>query len=181
MKKAEAIVTYLEMHERPKHKNFKFQAHYEVKLCQPITYDFYIFLYKSAGQDWTWTERVLLSKEQLLSEINHPNVEIHVLYEHGCPAGYIEFIRNSGEVEINYFGIFPQYYGRKLGRDLLNWAVEYVWSFETTKRFWLHTCDFDHPAALKTYQNAGFVQYKTGIEIITLLDSDSSDKPEASE
>jgi hypothetical protein len=34
-----------------------------------------------------------------------------------------------------------------------------------TKRVWLHTCTFDHPAAIPFYRRAGFAPYKFAIEV----------------
>ena len=33
-----------------------------------------------------------------------------------------------------------------------------------TRRFWLHTCTKDHPAALPNYLRAGFVIYKEEVK-----------------
>ena len=43
-------------------------------------------------------------------------------------------------------------------RPIVKETSDKVWS-ERPKRFWLHTCNLDHPAALKLYQKVGFVLY----------------------
>src|SRR5262250_656640 len=45
--------------------------------------------------------------------------------------------------------------GSGAGRFLMHRALELSWS-RPIKRLWLHTCTFDHPAALPFYQRAGF-------------------------
>jgi GNAT superfamily N-acetyltransferase len=43
-------------------------------------------------------------------------------------------------------------------------ALTLAWS-RPIKRLWLHTCSFDHPAALPFYQRAGFHPFRRQIEI----------------
>ena len=55
--------------------------------------------------------------------------------------------------------------GQKVGAYLLDWAI-----FEAGRRgparFWVHTCTLDHPSALAMYERAGFVRFKTEVEVI---------------
>jgi hypothetical protein len=46
-----------------------------------------------------------------------------------------------------------------LGRYFLQRAIDKAWSY-APRRFWLHTCTKDHPAALPNYLKAGFTIYK---------------------
>jgi hypothetical protein len=48
---------------------------------------------------------------------------------------------------------------------LLHWIIEKAWSHQP-RRFWLHTCDLDHPKALAVYQQAGFVPYRYEEKIV---------------
>jgi GNAT superfamily N-acetyltransferase len=66
--------------------------------------------------------------------------------------------RTPGEIELAYFGLFPQFIGNGLGKYLLAWALRQAWSYGP-RRVWVHTCDLDHEAALPTYLNAGFTVY----------------------
>jgi hypothetical protein len=36
---------------------------------------------------------------------------------------------------------------------------------EPLRRFWVHTCSLDHPAALNFYRRAGFVPYQRAVEV----------------
>ena len=79
----------------------------------------------------------------------------------GETAGYFELHReDDGAVEIVYFGLLPQYTGRGLGGALLTEAVERAWA-SGAARVWLHTCTFDHPAAIPNYLARGFTVFKT--------------------
>lgn len=136
-----------------------------VRACRP-TVRFYKFLYKSIGEEWLWVDRLRISQEELLREITHPAVEVYVLYADGVPAGLTEIdFRIPEEAELKYFGIMPEFLGQKLGPHLLAWTIDLAWS-RPIHRFWVHTCDRDHPAALPMYKKSGFVPYKEEWEIV---------------
>jgi hypothetical protein len=47
----------------------------------------------------------------------------------------------------------------------MNRALELAWSRPVT-RVWLHTCTFDHPAALAFYQRSGFRPFRRQVEVL---------------
>ena len=117
------------------------------------------FLYRSVGRDYHWADRLLLSDDQLRTAIHDDAVEIYLLRVAGEPAGYSELDRRVvGELEIAYFGLFPEFTGRGLGRYFLAWTLQKAWSYRP-ERVWVHTCDLDHEAALPMYLKAGFEIY----------------------
>ncbi|MGH8822919.1 MAG: GNAT family N-acetyltransferase [Jiangellaceae bacterium] len=70
-----------------------------------------------------------------------------------------------GEVEIDTFGLVPEYVGQGFGGNLLALAVRLAWDFETSgagpvRRVWLHTSSLDHPHALPNYRSRGFRQFR---------------------
>lgn len=67
--------------------------------------------------------------------------------------------RTEGEIEPVQFGLMPDFIGQGLGRYLLQWTIDKAWRYQP-RRFWLHTCTKDHPAALPNYLKAGFTIYK---------------------
>ena len=124
---------------------------------------FYRFLYDAVGEDWLWHERRRWSDAALLAHISDPSIEIWVLTADGQPAGFAELdLRTPDNVELSYFGLLPAFIGRGLGPRLLHWAIHQAWR-PATRRFWVHTCDLDHPAALGTYRRAGFVPFRTDV------------------
>jgi len=160
-------VTYLEMRDRPQLREL---APPSVKLkivpANNPTVSFYRYLYNTVGGPWLWYERRQMSDEQLRTIIQHPQIEIYVLYVAGVPAGYAELDRrHETDIELAYFGIMPEFIGQRLGPFLLNWIIDKAWSYHP-QRFWLHTCTLDHPKALAVYQQAGFVPYKKEEKII---------------
>ncbi|MEM7045936.1 MAG: GNAT family N-acetyltransferase, partial [Pseudomonadota bacterium] len=134
-------------------------ADVEVRRAVRPTVAFYRYLYDTVGGDWSWAGRRLMDDGSLASQVQDPNVEVNVLWVAGVPAGLMELdLRAMPEIELLYFGLIPDVIGKGFGRFALDWAVDRAWSFHPS-RFWLHTCDLDHPNALATYQKAGFEIY----------------------
>ncbi|MGY8768955.1 MAG: GNAT family N-acetyltransferase [Pirellulales bacterium] len=123
----------------------------------------YKFLYQSVGSNLNWVDRLLLSDSELEKIIHDPLIDIWVLIADGKEAGYAELDRRtSGEIELAYFGLFPEFTGQGLGKCFLSFTIQQAWSY-LPNRVWVHTCDLDHPAALPTYRKAGFVDYREEI------------------
>ena len=155
---------YLEMKSPPGGTAPKWPPEERIVRAVRPTLSFSRFLYTQAGAGYSWYDRVLMPDEELLGILHDDRVQVHVLWVRGVPAGYCELDgRRRGEVEIAYFGILPEYRGRGYGPRLLQWAVHEAWS-ANPGRVWLHTCEFDAPAALPMYVRAGFTQYDERIE-----------------
>lgn len=120
--------------------------------CPPLNR----FLYAAVGGDWYWLDRLEWSYAQWQSYLERQGVETWVAHVSGTPAGYFELeTQASGNIEIVYFGLLPQFIGHGLGGALLTAAVERAWALDA-RRVWLHTCSLDHPNALPAYQARGF-------------------------
>lgn len=160
MARIDDTVTYLEMFERPPPRPLPAPLGKLALLrAEACTVSFYRYLYETVGTPWLWFERRQWSDATLAAELEKPTTEIFVLHVGGVPAGYFEL--NAAEprqTELCYFGLMPEFIGRRLGPFLLNAAIEQAWS-RPLERFWVHTCTFDHPRALPLYQRAGFVVY----------------------
>jgi GNAT superfamily N-acetyltransferase len=125
------------------------------------TVAYYRFLYNSVGRDWNWTSRGKKSDADLARIIQDPQEEMHVLFVEGVPAGFAELDRRvPSEIELVQFGLVPEFIGQGLGKYFLQWTIDKAFSY-APRRYWLHTCTEDHPAALPNYQKAGFAIYKT--------------------
>jgi GNAT superfamily N-acetyltransferase len=121
--------------------------------------DYYRFLYNSVGKGFCWVDRNLMPPDALQRIVGDDAVEIYVLYVDRQPAGYAELDRRiAGEIELAYFGLFPGFLGKGLGKYFLVWALRQAWSYGP-RRVWVHTCDLDHEAALPNYLKAGFSIY----------------------
>jgi GNAT superfamily N-acetyltransferase len=165
----EAHVTSLEMAARPTRVAAHPPSNIRISLLRadPPTLPFYRFLYSEVGGDWTWVSRRLMPDDELRAIIEDPLVEVYVLYLNGAPAGYGEVDRRSGfdKVELAYFGLMPHAIGRGVGRYFIDAMVDLCWTGETT-RIWVHTCDLDHPRALRMYQKAGFSPFEQYTETL---------------
>ncbi len=62
----------------------------------------------------------------------------------------------------------PKFVGSGAGRWMMNRAIERAWS-QPIRRFWVHTCTLDHPAAVAFYIRSGFVPFRRRIEIAAPL------------
>jgi GNAT superfamily N-acetyltransferase len=159
--KIEVVVTYLEMTERPKRPTVPAPiGKLALMRVDAPSVGFFRYLYNTVGEPWFWWERRTMDDDTLRDEISDPKVELYVLYVHGEPGGFVQLDRRvDPDIDIAYFGIFPQVVGRGYGPYLLNWAVDQAWSYEP-RRLTVNTCTLDHPKALATYQRAGFVPFK---------------------
>ena len=63
-------------------------------------------------------------------------------------------------MEIAYFGILKEFFGKGIGGYLLTDAI--LKSFkEKINKVWVHTCTLDHPNALQNYLARGMTIFKT--------------------
>lgn len=127
--------------------------------------EFSRFLYTAVGGDVTWTDRLGWGYERWRTFLERPGMETWVAYDHGTPAGFIELDGSTdGVVEISYFGLIPEFRGRRIGGHLLSYGTARAWDLAErwsggrtpTRRVWVHTCTKDGPHALANYQRRGF-------------------------
>jgi GNAT superfamily N-acetyltransferase len=122
-------------------------------------------LFRAVGEDWMWMSRLVMADEKLSSILNDPGVEVYALTDGERRLGLLELdFRTAGECELAFFGLVAGVIGQGAGRLLMNRAIEKAWS-RPIGRFWVHTCNFDSPAALPFYQRSGFVPYAAMVEV----------------
>ena len=122
-----------------------------------IPLHFYRYLYEQVGMNWLWFERLFLDDASLARKVHQDGVEIFVLYGDGAPAGFYELdFKKPDKTNLVYFGLVPEWSGRKVGPWLLGTAVLEAFS-RGAKAATVNTCTLDHPAALPLYQRLGFV------------------------
>ena len=156
----EDTITYLEMLERPAGRRVPAPLDkLALMRAEDCTVSFYRYLYDTVGEPWLWFERRIIDDVDLASQIHRPSIEIFVLYVRGAPAGFFELDTAAlRETKLCYFGLIPDFIGRRVGPYLLQAAIDRAWS-RPIDRMWLHTSTFDHPKALGVYQRAGFGVY----------------------
>ena len=156
----EDTITYLEMLERPAGRRVPAPLDkLALMRAEACSVSFYRYLYDTVGEPWLWFERRMIDDAAVAAQIHRPTIEIFVLYVRGVPAGFFELDTAAPrETKLCYFGLVPDFIGRRLGPFLLQAAIDRAWS-RPIDRFWLHTSTFDHPKALRVYQQAGFIVY----------------------
>src|SRR5689334_19957253 len=89
--KIEAVVTSLEMLDPPASAPLPAPRDgLDIEQAVRPTVSFYRYLYDTIGEPWPWGDRRKLSDAELVEIVQHPAVEIYVLWVHGVPAGYSE-------------------------------------------------------------------------------------------
>ena len=97
-----------------------------------------------------------MAEDALARFLADPATLLLVLTVDGERVGFCEFEGLGGaELELVHFGLVPEVQGQGLGPWLLDTALRAAWR-PSTRRIWLHTDDWDHPAARRTYRRAGF-------------------------
>lgn len=128
---------------------------------------FYRYLYEQVGRPHHWLVRRKMSDEALAAVIHSKSSVIEVLYTNGSPAGFFELdlSRLPHQVEIEYFGLVPEFQGRGLSRFFLSCAIWAAWEADPRKII-IQTNSLDSPRALQLYQKMGFVPVASSEEQI---------------
>jgi GNAT superfamily N-acetyltransferase len=138
----------------------------EISVVQAVdpSPEFHYFLYTAVGGEWHWITRRDWTRQQWHEWITAPGKQTWVLWVDGNPAGYAVLTPRDGEVEIENFGLMPQFVGRGLGGYLLTVALRRAWEIPGATRVWLHTCTLDGPHAMRNYEARGLVPYRTELD-----------------
>jgi ribosomal protein S18 acetylase RimI-like enzyme len=134
----------------------------EVILEKEPTVDFCKFLYKEVGRDFFWRDRLKWSDQDWLNYISNDSFKLYILKKNNELAGYYELFYDPKipSMEIPYFGIFKEFFGKGIGGFLLTDAI--LTSFnQNINKVWVHTCTLDHPNALKNYLARGMKIFRT--------------------
>ena len=124
---------------------------------EPVTPAEYRALYAAVGSEWSWYDRLVVPDDELASYFASPTVQVWILRVSGETAGYFELKRHdSDSVEIVYFGLLPDFFGKGLGGWMLTRAIEQAFAMRASL-VTLHTCTLDSPRALPNYLARGFV------------------------
>ena len=155
-----AVVTYLEMRERPKARPFPDSPLRLVRWAQ-VDPAKYRLLFERIGGRWLWYSRLAMDDRTLLAQV----AEVHaVIDRRGIEVGMVELdFRTSGECLIRFLGLVPELAGRGQGGWLFAQTLALAWR-QGVERVHVNTCSLDHPAALPSYLKAGFKAYKRAFE-----------------
>ena len=159
------VVTYLEMRMPFVPQKPQRGSELSLRSVRAPSLDWYRDLYRRVGERWLWFSRAVMDDRALAARLADPATEILALDRDGDAIGFAELDRSvENEIEIAMFGVVPEATGTGAARFLMDEALVLAW-VPGTRRVWLHTCTFDHPAAIPFYRRAGFTPYKFAIEV----------------
>jgi GNAT superfamily N-acetyltransferase len=162
--KVAAIVTHLEMTARPAPRPDLAGA-WTLRRVEMPPLDWFRDLYRRVGEEWLWFTRIRMPDAELAARLHAPQLEVYAMVDDNSDEGLLELdFREPGQCEIGMFGVTSKLVGTGAGRWLMNRTLEIAWSRPIT-RLWLHTCSFDHPAALAFYQRSGFRACRRQVEV----------------
>ena len=155
-----AVVTYLEMTERPKPRPMPEAPLRLVRWASPDPAK-YRLLFERVGARWLWYSRLAMDDATLRANI----AEVHAVVDRsGVEVGLLELdFRKAGECLIRFLGLVPELAGKGHGRWLFGQTLALAWR-PGVRRVHVNTCTLDHPAALPSYLKAGFKAYKRAFE-----------------
>ncbi len=163
--KIAAVVTCLEMRERPPLPERKPPPGVRLARRRAPEPGWYRELYRAIGARWLWFSRLAMSDRELAAVIRDPAVEVHAVEAEGRAIGLLELDRRRfPDIELAFLGLLPDRTGRGIGRWLIGEAIGLAFAHRPA-RFWVHTCTLDHPAALSFYIASGFRPYARFVEI----------------
>jgi len=155
--------SYLDIKSLGELKEVKIPSkNYFVDLADPKDFQLNKFFYKNIGKNCQWVDRLIWTDLNWIEYVSNKNLFTYILKVENEIAGYFEllFNENNKEVEIAYFGILEEYYGKKFGGYLLGEAIKNSFILGS-RRVWVHTCSLDHKNALKNYQARGMRIFKS--------------------
>jgi len=135
---------------------------YSIELADPYDFQLNKFFYKNIGKNYQWVDRLVWTNMDWTSYISDKKLFTYILKNKDEIAGYFEllFNKDSKEVEIAYFGILEEYFGKRLGGYLLSEAIKFSFSLGCI-RVCDHTCSLDHKNALLNYLSRGMKIFKS--------------------
>jgi GNAT superfamily N-acetyltransferase len=159
------VVTFFEMTAQPLSRRHSPPEALSLRVVPDPEPAWYRDLYRRIGEDWLWFSRAVMPDAELAALLADPATEVLALEDaNGIAVGLAELHYALGDVEIAMFGVVPGLTGTGAARWLMQETLDRVWS-AGVGRVWLHTCTFDHPAAVRFYGKAGFAPFKFAIEI----------------
>lgn len=155
-----AVVTYLEMTERPKLRPLP-AAPLRLERWREPDPAKYRLLFRRVGGRWLWFSRLAMSDDKLRAEM----AEVHAVVDPaGIEVGMLELdFRTAGQCLIRFLGLVPELAGRGHGKWLFAQTLALAWRPGVTI-VRVNTCSLDHPAALPAYLKAGFRAVRRAFE-----------------
>lgn len=164
--KIATVVTSLEMTARPVLRSDPpAAAGFGLKRIEQPDLVWFRALFRLVGENFLWSSRLRMADDKLMAELLDPGMETYALTQDDQDLGLLQLdFRVVDEGELGFFGVADTLIGTGAGRWLMNRALERAWSLPI-RRFWVHTCTLDHPAAVEFYRRSGFTAFRRQIEV----------------
>ena len=161
------IETSLERSMPPQPDLFPLLAGHALVQPDPVDLSAFKALFRAIGDPWLWHARLTLPDADILAILRSPDTTLRYLVgPGGTTLGLFEARRQTSEtLEISYLGLVPASSGRGLGPPLLEHGLAAAWR-PGLARAWLHTCTFDHPAAVPFYRRMGFRPFRHRVDLM---------------
>ncbi len=157
-------ITYMERTVPPGEAPVAPERNTKLDLEPNVSLELYRDLHRKVGEEWLWWERLVLDDGALGKLIFDAGTEIRILSVGGETAGFAELDRRDASAPaIKYFGLLPDFIGRRLGGFMMESLLYQAWQ-PPVSRVTLDTCDLDHPAAIDFYRRHLFTETRTEIE-----------------
>jgi GNAT superfamily N-acetyltransferase len=155
-----AVVTYLEMIERPKPRPLP-DSPLRLERWREPDPTRYRLLFERVGGPWLWYSRLTFDDARLRSEMG----EVYAVVDRrGVEVGLLELdFSTPGDCLIKFLGLVPELAGKGHGEWLFAQTLALAWR-PGVRRLRVNTCSLDHPAALRAYLKAGFRAYDRAFE-----------------
>lgn len=158
------IVTFMRMRHPPQHPAPSLPDGWQLEVIKP-TLAQYRYLQSHVGREYCWWMRQAASDADLTAFLQQDTSEIGLLKQGDTPRGFYELdLRNPQQVNLAYFGLFPDAIGMGVGRAFLAQVVQKAWSYAPLEVL-VNTCTADHPRALPYYKDIGFETVRSVEEI----------------
>jgi GNAT superfamily N-acetyltransferase len=165
VERVQVTVVFLRMLEPPLGRPVEWPAGVSVEKAS-LSVAEYRQIYDAVGHEWLWWMRRLMPDDMLAEHLSRATLDIRLLKVNGRVAGFYELDASYWPyVNLNYFGLTPEFIGQGLGGTFLRHAV--LAAFEGAvglRGLLVNTCSADHPRALPGYLRAGFVEYRREVE-----------------
>ncbi|HYJ31163.1 MAG TPA: GNAT family N-acetyltransferase [Allosphingosinicella sp.] len=155
-----AVVTYLEMTERPLPRPLP-ASPFRLEPWPEPEPGRYRILFERVGARWLWYSRLAMDDAALLANV----AEVHAVVDRRrIEIGMVELdFRTEGKCLIRFLGLVPELAGRGHGKWLFAQTLALAWR-PGVARVRVNTCTLDHPAALPSYLKAGFRPVRRAFE-----------------
>ena len=159
------VVTYLEMAAPPPAARAPERPDLALRLVAHPDVAWFRSVIRAVGERWLWYSPLVMPEAELAAIIADPDMETRVLERDGALAGISQLDRRvPGEVEIAFFGVTEAEIGTGTARWLMDRTLQLAFA-PGIRRVWVHTCTFDHAAAVPFYIRSGFTPFKFAIEV----------------